>query len=246
MSLNKIQELFESMIRKNEISLLADEVIPGGTLSVEEALRVYQSGYYARLTESLGENFEAVWRVLGDQEFFAACRKYIDRNPSLSFNISDFGVGFPEYLEQEYPQIFFIRDLAFFESEFKNLFHREVSLNDIGEINVENHSVLLFGNNFYCGKFFHPVYTIWKNRHDESFSLDSLDLDRIEIVFLYKARNHDIFAKTVSDREWKMFGLLKEGKTIEAAVVESGINDAQIINRFFSFLKEAEMIQGIK
>ena len=44
---------------------------PAGRLkTAASALEVYRRAYVARLTEALGDTYEAVWSVLGDDVFF--------------------------------------------------------------------------------------------------------------------------------------------------------------------------------
>jgi hypothetical protein len=99
---------------------------PAGTLSIEEALGVYRRGYFARLTESLGETYRSVWRVLGDESFFAVCGDFIEEFHSKSWNLSDFGPEFPGYLSRhpisaKFP---FLSDLAHVGIAIRDVFHR--------------------------------------------------------------------------------------------------------------------------
>src|SRR5688572_29447575 len=87
MNLTALQKAFAKAVylsKKNPEELL-HEIIPGGSLDVKGALGVYQNGYPARLTEQLGETFEAVWWVLGDEDFLTVCRTYIAENGSQSY-----------------------------------------------------------------------------------------------------------------------------------------------------------------
>ncbi len=74
LTLRQFQHLFtESSVRAEESSihpLLLKEIVPGGSLSAKAALDVYRTGHIVRLTEALGETFEAVWWVAGDTHFF--------------------------------------------------------------------------------------------------------------------------------------------------------------------------------
>ena len=100
---------------------------PAGALSIEEALGVYRRGYFARLTESLGETYRSVWRVLGDEGFFAAASDFIEEYHSRSWNLSDYGPEFPAFLSRHpelsarYP---FLSDLAHVGIAIREVFHR--------------------------------------------------------------------------------------------------------------------------
>lgn len=107
---------------------LLARVVPGGLLDAAAALSVYRGCYIARLTEQLGEAFGAVWRVLGDADFFAACEIYIADHPSTSYNLSDYGRDFPAFLSSSplAEGLPFLTELASFELEFHDLFHAAV------------------------------------------------------------------------------------------------------------------------
>ena len=80
-----MQELLcKSIISQKIDPQLLNGIIPGGNLSTQEALEVYLNGYPARLTDALGQVYEAVWPVLGDEEFFRVCREYILKYPYQS------------------------------------------------------------------------------------------------------------------------------------------------------------------
>ena len=244
--LENLQNKFAAMIRKNDLQSMAADIIPGGRLDAQQALLVYQNGYFVRLTDAMGENFEAVWRILGDETFFSACREYISQNNSFSFNISDFGDGFPDFLQMNFAEVPFLAQLAEFEIEFRKLFHKKISIHELAtDVLAGNDSRIEFGDNFCARKYTSPVYTLWKNRKEEDFALDAVDTEKIEIVFLYKDAQQEIFARIATENEWRMFRLLVEGKSIEAAVIGSGINDPEMVSGFFGFLKEAGMIHRI-
>ncbi|HEX4924641.1 MAG TPA: DNA-binding domain-containing protein, partial [Bdellovibrionales bacterium] len=97
---------------------------PGGRLTLRAALGVYSGGYVARLTEALGETFEAVWWVLGDREFFALAKAFIAGNDSRTYNLSSYGEAFPAYLRHAGPPSApFLHDLARFEWLFRESFN---------------------------------------------------------------------------------------------------------------------------
>ena len=127
--------------------------------SKKRALLVYQDGYRARLTEALGETFEACWWVLGDDTFFALCASFVRAHPSLDYNLNSYGREFPEYLynhklSEEIPFLF---DLASFEWSFKKLFeckqHTSLKVEEFALINDPNDMKLKFGEAFFS---FHP------------------------------------------------------------------------------------------
>lgn len=251
----KIQSQFSNMIRKNEISpTLLGEIIPGGKLDFAESLKVYQNGYIVRMTESLGETFEAIWRFLGDDDFFKICEEYIQENFSQSYNISEYGNSFPEFLSRKYPSLPFLEELAEFELMFRDLFHQkyEIFTPDFSRISSPD-IVLQFNNNSRILKFNSPVYTFWKNRNEENFSLASIDLTENEYIIIYKSiktstKNHVIHVKRLSLPEFKLMEELARGQRMATAlesIEEASITEEQIRDLFY-FIKDSGIIAEIK
>ena len=102
-----------------------EEIIPAGTLSPQKAVEVYAGAYRARLIDALGETFEATWWCLGDDQFKKIAKQYIFENPSLFYNLNDYGHKFPDFLKSNFSlhNLDYLADLAYFELEFSLLFH---------------------------------------------------------------------------------------------------------------------------
>ena len=78
--MKKFQKNFvNGVVNGNLSEYLESKIIPVGSLNQKQVLQVYTNDYYARLTEALGESFEAIWAVLGDEEFFKVCHEYIKK-----------------------------------------------------------------------------------------------------------------------------------------------------------------------
>ena len=123
----EFQKLMSAAILERDPSNIANISCQGaGTLKMQEAVEVYSSGYPARLFEVLGETFETVWKVLGDEDFQFLCIAYIEGHPSRSRNLSDYGESFSDFIEGHLPQEVprgLLADLARFEWAFKECFH---------------------------------------------------------------------------------------------------------------------------
>lgn len=106
------------------------ELIPPKKLTDQECMDIYRNGYFARLSEVLGEHFCACWKILGDESFQDICTEYILNHPSSEWNINRYGKAFPaminsNFATEDYP---FIGDLASLEWNKQNLFHKKDDL----------------------------------------------------------------------------------------------------------------------
>ncbi len=111
---------------------LLAEIIPIGDLSILETIRIYRTDYVARLSEVLGELFETVWMILGDEDFKQVCEEYIQSHPSSFQNLAHYGEQFPSFLgdhalSQDFP---FLAEVAQFEKCYWSIFHQSNSYSD--------------------------------------------------------------------------------------------------------------------
>ncbi len=80
-------------------------------------LGVYSQAYVLRLAEALRSNYPAIHRLLGDDDFAALARDYVDTHPSGHASIRWFGGRLGEYLGEcaPYAELPILAELAAFE-----------------------------------------------------------------------------------------------------------------------------------
>lgn len=108
--------------------------IPAGELTLAEAGQVYRQGYCARLIDALGQIFESVWGVLGDEDFYKLCEAFISKERSLSYNINHYKISFIDFVgTHKSAEYAFIRDLAALDWYYNELFHQKTEFGLTGE-----------------------------------------------------------------------------------------------------------------
>ncbi|MEI7011517.1 DNA-binding domain-containing protein [Leptospira licerasiae] len=224
MNPEEFRELFSSvLLGKEEDPLLTDQILPGGKLDIRSAISVYQNAYSARFTEALGEKYETVWKILGDEDFFGTAKSFIQKNVSYSYNISNYGENFPNFLKENFPEHPVLAEIANFELHVFKIFHlgkndgtgpqNGLLQREVEDLKVTFHSSVLFLEYSY------PVYDLWKTE-------DSNDLPR----FLEKRKQYlvlgkkgsDLFVSEIGEWEWSFGKSLYEGKSILASLEIAG------------------------
>jgi len=235
---------FRSIIDPDERadSKLLEGLVAAGTLDASGAVSVYRSGYYARLTDQLGETFEAVWWVLGDETFFALCRTFIVGHCSRSYNLSDYGHSFPEFLAdcvqaQEFP---FLVELARFELKFAALFHtREHSHLDaqaLASLPDPAATKFVFGDASLLARHDYPVSKVWQWRKRSQDEVGALPEARSERVLMYK-KDGEIFLNDLDEGAYAVLSLLASGQalgeTLDSICVDSpGFGSSEVSGLF--------------
>ena len=69
----------------------------GGVSSAEQRIAIYQRGYFARLVECLRDDYPAVARALGPDEFEALCIDFVDAHPPASPSLNFYGAPFAAF-----------------------------------------------------------------------------------------------------------------------------------------------------
>ena len=193
-------------------------------MSIDACAQIYQKGYKARLTEVLGDTFEATWWILGDELFFDFANEFISNIPSRSYDLSDYGMEFPQYIEAREisSEIPFLTDLARFEWLFKTVFHEPdiVDLKlDVVTLLSENPDAKINLNqqvHFFSSKY--SVYDIWKKRADEVASLSELNWDQSQSLILFK-KNNQIHSVQLDKAEYELLTCFRDPSSLEEAVV---------------------------
>ena len=103
MRLSDWQRALESYLLGEQVTAnaaLHDSLVGSPTLSVALGLQIYHHAYRARLLGVLREDFPAVHYWLGDEQFDALARAYLQDNPSRHFSLRWLGERFADFIEQ--------------------------------------------------------------------------------------------------------------------------------------------------
>ncbi|MGE3975331.1 MAG: putative DNA-binding domain-containing protein, partial [Bdellovibrionales bacterium] len=213
--LRSSQDNFYQYLRKGT-DVISQSIIPMKSVDVDGCLEIYRKGYFARLTEALGETFEATWWVLGDEDFFKICHDYISSYESKSFDLSDYGMEFPDFLGRT-PQATeapFLKDLATFEWAFKEVFHQTNLAEEPGLLQNEiaknpevrfklSSSARLFESEY-------SIYEIWKLRREKIEEITELNFSNLESSVIYKSQ-YLVFVKYHGINEFAVLKTLVSG-----------------------------------
>lgn len=77
------------------------EIKPNDRLSAEERMEIYARQYWFRILESLYDDFPGLRALMGDQEFERFIRGYIEKFPSRSYTLRNFGSRLPGFILKE-------------------------------------------------------------------------------------------------------------------------------------------------
>lgn len=208
-------------MRSELSSDLPSHIIPAGTLTASQAIDVYRRDYKARLSEAIGELYESIWYVLGDDEFFNLAKDYIDLHPSSVKELGSYANDFPVFLKSqpitvEFP---FLYDLALFEQLFWQFFHDENTyiFDPFESICVDNLGSVVFKLPNQCRLFSWPwaVDKIFEARSGSSEQ--EVDWNRPSSCMIIKL-NQTIKIFSLSKNQFNTLSNIARESTIESSL----------------------------
>ncbi|MBP6219184.1 MAG: putative DNA-binding domain-containing protein [Oligoflexales bacterium] len=254
MNLRELQDQYYRHIVCGEpLGDASDLIIPGGLLnSVSEAMTIHSKGYFARLTEALGELYQAVWFVLGDELFFSTCKKYIQRHPSHTYNLSLYGHNFldslvEEELAHEYP---FLKSIAEFELAFAHIFHEKQDNSVLAselyfQISQNLNCKIKFCQTVKFLSFDYPVYKIWQACKEENVD-QRLDWNEKSYLCLFK-NEEKVFIRSFEENEFLILLALHEGMSLQDILEDSRFQqvDPNTVQSFFKWLASSGVVETL-
>lgn len=252
MTLNELQSLFKKQIIAGQADARSLQTFkPGGQLTLTEAFGVYHESYLARLTEALRETFEAVHWVLGEKLFTEVSHAYIATEPSVSYNLSDYGKNFPEFLQFQHAMmgIPFITDLARFEWQFKTIFHAQTP----NPLPAERVQELINADDFQVSfidamalfKSPYAIYELWTHRKEPQYEFEDINWNQSENLLLYK-KDKKIYVRRIDAIEFKILESLQEGHSVTEALADSAHSlTPDKISLIFQMMMQAGIIDDI-
>lgn len=211
MDLKSLQEQFVALITSQTYAAGIEGIIPGGSLSIDEATNVYRQDYRARLKEALSVNYEATWLILGDDDFFNQADLYINKYPSNLHNLTNYGEFFPEFLKDISNEA---SQMAMLERAFWRYFHnKDQAALVLTQAMIEEGSFDLAPLTLLESDL--RIDLVWQYRESGSEVLSQLDLEETCYLALFKA-DEKVEIKKISKLVFDILSELKQVSKISS------------------------------
>lgn len=247
MDLKLLQEQFLKAITSDNFPKeIQESMVPGGKLDKEGCLSAYRNDYVARLSQTLGDNFESLWTILGDKDFFELCASYIAKFPSELYDLGEYGNDLPEFLKNYKPE--YLSELAQLEIEFRRLFNAPLAqgLGAEAFTQIEDPSQVSFEfiPNVYLSTSKYPLYRIWENRGNNSEdAFNSIDWSPESFLMYNSTGTVQVFFLT--DYQTKLLIHLRSAKTLGEAIELSGDGYEDEVSGLFAALVSNSLILSL-
>jgi hypothetical protein len=203
-----------------------DLLLPSATLEADERLAIYREMVFLRFHDSLAEDYPAIHRVLGEDDFQALVRGYLDRYPSRSFTLDHAGKDLPRFVAEasQLPHQALVKDLARLEWAVHQSFHADraavLTAGVIGQIPLElwTEARLRLAPATEVLAFDHGVSAILSSLSQEA-DLPSLEPQRSWCAVW--RRDNVVWRQTLSEPMHAVLSTFARGGTIAEAVSEA-------------------------
>jgi len=118
------------------------------TLSAERRLDIYHIAYRLRLVDVLADTYERVARYIGEESFDTAARAFIEKHPSGTRNLRDYGIAFPAFLANYYSNDAEVAELAEMDARLRYAFDAQdadaISMADVAAAQPSDWDAVVF------------------------------------------------------------------------------------------------------
>jgi hypothetical protein len=181
-------------------------------------------------------------------------KEFILTHSSASYNLSDFGKSFPDFLAKTQPfsDLPFLADLARFEWVFKEIFHlpphTRLTPDHLQQHPLSANLRLSFGPSVRLFQSSYSVYEIWKLRGTKQSSLPEATWNQPQYLLCYK-QDQQVYIKHLNQPEYQILEFLLSGCGIDEALTETlqahpDLGEATVTN-LFATLTQTGILTGI-
>ena len=228
-------------------SIYPETFIQGSArLSPQQQFAAYRGSVVGNLSNVLADIFPSVNRCLGENFFEAMGLRYIDRHPSTSPSLDNYGQAFPTFCDnftplKEYP---YIGDLARIDWAWHQAFHaldeQVLSLTAIQGLEPEQYLALSLqpSESLHIIDSSYPIFRIWQltsgSQGHSEHSVTSLNFEEGAECALVWRIGYDVGVASISKIERRFLRLVENRETLGTifAILLSEYSQTQVMTCF--------------
>ncbi len=224
MSLRDMQTAFMSSVFTRDETAIA-VYLESGTMPGSPRMAIYRNNVYAALSKALEAIYPVILRLVGDEFFKFAARRYIDAYPSRSGDLNRFGTDFAEFLStfEHAASLPYLPDVARLEwcchQAYSAIDDSPLNLHRLAAVPHEDYGRLRFRLN-HASQLLRsawPIDAIWRVNQADYEGDQAVDLSSGGVNLLIQRRENRMVLITLSEAEWQFLAALNDRQTLEAA-----------------------------
>ena len=221
----------------------------------QEQLSIYAEAYFARILESLEDDFPTLRKVLGEESFVKLIADYLKNHPSRYATIGEIGKNLPQFLKtyemtKAYP---FVAEIAQLEWQlicaFFSRSHLALNLDEYSSVGMDAWAQARFSlsESVHLLQLHWPVDQLWECKNKDDFDgMLSEFAERETFILIHQNAQGVCVVKSISSPEYQILGQVLQnvalGKICE--MIQDSIEVAEIMGWFGTWIREG-VIQKI-
>jgi hypothetical protein len=224
MSLRDLQKAFMSSVFTRDDSVIT-AYLEAATMSGSPHMAIYRNNIYVALTKALEAIYPVIQRLVGDEFFKFAARRYIDAHPSRSGDLNRFGADLAEFLGtfEHAASLPYLPDVARLEwcchQAYSAADDTPLDLPKLAAVPPEDYGRLCFRLN-HASRLLRsawPIDAIWQVNQADYTGDQSVDLASGGVSLLLQRRENRMVLMTLSEAEWGFLNTLNDRQPLNAA-----------------------------
>ena len=212
-------------------------------ISVEDSLNIYQNNYESRLTASLSDTYEAIYRFLTPEIFKKVALAYIKTHPCRQSQLQSYGKHFSEHLSSQvllesFP---FLVELAELEWKIKEILFlpgeargfpslsKKTLVSDLTELTDD--AILQCPSSGQVGAWNHPVDGLYADLMELGMEQGPLKQEPFRLYIFKQGRGFGFFR--ISPREEEALTQLQRGASAKE-LLQTFQGDSSLLAQFLS------------
>lgn len=212
-------------------------------VDLQKRLAIYKNNMYFSLIEALCKMYPVVMRLVGENYFKKISRQFVQENPPLNPDISQYGESFPIFIaaHRGCQDLNYLPDVARLEWLCQRAFNagddavlRPESLAEIDQEKLLNLKFKLHAS--ACILFSeYPVDVIWHENLQVKVDEIKLNCGQMSHLLIYR-KDYSVQVVNLKPKIYQLLRCFKEGKTIEHAWAEIKAKNLVIDEEFSEIL----------
>ena len=224
MSLRDLQTAFMSSLFTRDDSVIAP-YLESATMPGSQRMAIYRNNVYAALGKALEAIYPVILRLVGDEFFKFAARRYIDAHPSRSGDLNRFGADFAEFLGtfEHSASLPYLPDVARLEwcchQTYSAADDPPLDLPKLAAVPPEDYGQLRFRLK-HASRLLRsawPIDAIWQVNQADYPGDQSVDLASGGVSLLLQRHENRMALMTLTEAEWRFLNALNDRQTLEVA-----------------------------
>lgn len=227
MSLRDVQTRFMEAVFGDADSGIAPHLTATGRMDV------YRNNIYAALTKALKSIYPVICRLVGEDFFNYAVRHYIDRYPSASGDLNEYGAHFSEFLQTFQPAagLVYLPDTARLEwychCAYLATDDTPLDRRKLAAVQPQRYGALRFRMSSSASLLHSPwpVADIWRVNQDGYAGDQAVNLDRGGVSLLIQRNDQTVALHPLTGAEQSFLWAIQEGLALEAVIDRVALSD---------------------